>query len=102
MVQSIDYEKQFANAIATEARLDYMQNYIVPAFPLLSFTAEEAETLKDKLSQIRTLTNEMSARVMVGSMSAADFAKTVTEMEKVGLADVLRIYQAAYDRTMKK
>lgn len=102
MVQSIDYEKQFANAVATEARLDYMQNYIVPAFPLLSFTTEEAEILKDKLSQIRTLTNEMSARVMVGSMSAADFAKTVAEMEKVGLQDVLKIYQAAYDRIAKK
>ncbi|MBU0935407.1 MAG: extracellular solute-binding protein [Spirochaetes bacterium] len=102
MVQSIDYERQFANAIATEARLDYMQNYIVPAFPLLSFTAEEAETLKDKLSQIRTLTNEMSARVMVGAMSAADFANTVSEMQKVGLADVLKIYQTAYDRTIRK
>jgi putative aldouronate transport system substrate-binding protein len=102
MVQSIDYERQFANAIATEARLDYMQNYIVPAFPLLSFTPEEAEILKDKLSQIRTLTNEMSARVMVGSLSAADFSKTVAEMEKVGLNEVLKIYQAAYDRIAKK
>ena len=102
MVQSIDYEKQFANAIATEARLDYMQNYIVPAFPLVSFTPEEAETLKDKLSQIRTLTNEMSARVMVGAMQPADFAKTVAEMERVGLAEVLKIYQTAYDRSVKK
>jgi putative aldouronate transport system substrate-binding protein len=102
MVQSIDYERQFANAVATEARLDYMQNYIVPAFPLLSFNPEEAEILKDKLSQIRTLTNEMSARVMVGSMNAADFAKTVAEMEKVGLQDVLKIYQTAYERKVKK
>ncbi len=102
MVQSIEYEKQFANAVATAARLDYMQNYIVPEFPLLSFTSEEAEILKDKLSQIRTLTNEMSARVMVGAMPAADFANTVMEMQKVGLADVLKIYQAAYDRKTRK
>ena len=50
--QDIDYEKQFANAIATEARLDYMENYIVDEFPLLSFTPEEQMVINDKFSQI--------------------------------------------------
>jgi putative aldouronate transport system substrate-binding protein len=102
MVQSIEYEKQFANAVATAARLEYMQKYIVPEFPLLAFTPEESEVLKDKLSQVRTLASEMSARVMVGAMSAEDFAKTVADMNKAGLPEVLKIYQAAYDRRGKK
>lgn len=102
MIQSIDYEKQFANAIATEARLDYMNNYIVDEFPLLSFTPEESDFVKDKYSQIRSLTSEMTARIMVGVMSVADFDKTIEEMRKVGLDDLTKVYQAAYDRKKAK
>lgn len=102
MIQSIDYEKQFANAVATEARLDYMNNYIVEEFPLLSFTPEEAEVVKDKYTQIKALASEMSARIMVGAVQVADFDVTVAEMRKVGLEELTRIYQAAYDRKMKK
>jgi len=102
MIQSIEYEKQFANAAATAARLEYMDKYIVDEFPLLSFTAGEAEIIKDKYSQIRTLTTEMSARAMVGAIAPADFEKTVQEMKKVGLDDLVKIYQAAYDRKAAK
>jgi len=100
MVQSIEYEKQFANAVATAARLEYMNKYIVDEFPLLSFTPDETEIIKDKFSQILTLTSEMSARVMVGAMTVADYDKTVLEMKRIGLDEITKIYQAAYDRKM--
>jgi len=102
MIQSIDYEKQFANAQATAARLDYMKNYIVDKFPTLSFTPAETETIKEKYSQIQLLTTEMAARVMVGAMSVSDFDKVVLDMKKVGLEEVTKIYQAAYDRRSAK
>ena len=102
MIQSIDYESQFANAVATVARLDYMKNYIVDEFPVLSFTETENEVLKDKYSQIRTYASEMSARTMVGELKAEDFDKVAAEMRKMGLEEVTRIYQAAYERKMKR
>ena len=99
--QDIEYEKQFANAIATAARLDYMNNYIVDEFPLLSFTPEEQMVISDKFSQISLYSAEMSARAMVGAISPEDFAKTFAELNKMGLSEVTAIYQKAYDRKYK-
>jgi len=99
--QDIDYEKQFANAIATEARLDYMNNFIIDEFPLLSFTPEEQMIIDDKFSQISLYSAEMSARAMVGAITPSEFAKTFAELNKMGLAEVTAIYQKAYDRKFK-
>lgn len=96
--QDIEYEKQFANAIATEARIDYMDNYIVDEFPLLSFTEDEQMVIDDKFSQIKLYTAEMTARALVGAISPSEFKKTFDELNKMGLKDVTAIYQAAYDR----
>lgn len=98
MVQSIEYEAQFANAIATAARLDYMENYIADKFPTLSFTEAETEVLKDKYSQLRSYVLEMSARTIVGELKAADWTARVSEMKKMGLDEITAIYQAAFDR----
>lgn len=96
--QDIEYEKQFANAIATAARIDYMDNYIIDEFPVLSFTEEEQMIIDDKFSQIKLYTAEMSARALVGAISPSEFKKTFDELNKMGLNEVTRIYQAAYDR----
>ncbi len=96
--QDIEYEKQFANAIATAARIDYMDNYIIDEFPTLSFTEEEQMVINDKFSQIKLYTAEMTARALVGAISPADFEKTFAELDKMGLKEVTAIYQAAYDR----
>ncbi len=96
--QDIEYEKQFANAIATAARIDYMENYIVEEFPLISFTEEEKMVIDDKFSQIKLYTAEMSARALVGAVSPAEFGKTFAELKNMGLDEVTAIYQAAYDR----
>jgi putative aldouronate transport system substrate-binding protein len=99
--QDINYEMQFANAIATAARLDYMQNFIIEEFPALSFTERENEVLKDKYTHIKTFVSEMTARVMVGGMSIADWDAQVQKMKQMGLDEVTRIYQAAYNRKKK-
>jgi putative aldouronate transport system substrate-binding protein len=98
MRQSIDYEAQFANEIAFAARNDYMENYILEAFPTLTFTPEENETITDLFSQIRAYTLENTAKFMVGARPVSEFDDFVAELEDIGLAEVTEIYQAAYDR----
>jgi len=102
MVQDINYEKQFANKIAFAARKDYQDNYIIDAFPMLSFTEDETNVLKDKYSQIRSYVLENTAKFMVGARPLADFDKFVKELNDMGLKDVTAIYQKAYERKFKK
>ena len=101
--QSIDYESQFANAIGTAARLDYMNNYIIEEFPALTFTEAETEVLKDKYTHIKTFASEMAAKVMVGGIKVSEWeGKVISKMREMGLDEVTRIYQAAYDRKKSK
>ena len=98
MRQHLDYERQFANAIAFEARRDYMDNYIVEEFPVLNFTAEDRDTITDIESQIRSYVLENTSRMMVGARSVGEFPQFVQELEDLGLSRLTAIYQAAYDR----
>lgn len=99
--QDIEYEKQFANEIATEARIDYMDNYIIDEFPTLSFTEEERMIIDDKFSQIKLYTAEMSAKALVGGIKVSDYDKVFSKLDSMGLNEVKAIYQAAYDRKFK-
>lgn len=98
MRQHLDYERQFANAIAFEAREDYMQNYIVDEFPVLTFTTEDRDTITDLESQIRSYMLENTARMMVGARNVTEFDQFVQELNGIGLQQLTAIYQAAYDR----
>ncbi len=102
MVQDINYEKQFANKIAFAARKDYQDHYIIDAFPMLSFTEEETNVLKDKYSQIRSYVLENTAKFMVGARPVSQFDQFVKELNGMGLKEVTAIYQKAYDRKFGK
>ncbi len=102
MAQDTAYEAQFANAKGQAARDAYEANYIVPAFPVLTFTEPENEVLKDRFAQIQSYMREFTARSMVGEAPLSDFDKYVAELKRMGLDEVTRIYQAAYDRWKAK
>jgi len=99
--QDLEYEKQFANPIATAARIDYMENYIIEEFPTLSFTEEEQYVIDDKFSKMRSYVLETSGRAMVGAISPAGFSSAMSELDNMGLVEVTAIYQSAYNREMK-
>ncbi len=96
--QEIEYEKQFANAIATEARIDYMDNFIIEEFPTLSFTEDEQMIIDDKFSQIKLYTSEMTAKALVGGITPSQYKAVFSKLDSMGLTEVKAIYQAAYDR----
>ena len=69
--------------------------------PVLSFTKEENDVIKTKMTDINTLLTENRAKWINGEGSISslpDFAKQVKDM---GLPDVLKVHQAAYDRFLK-
>lgn len=99
--QEVEYEKQFANEIATAARIDYMDNYIVEEFPTLSFTEDEQMIIDDKFSQIKLYTSEMTAKALVGGIDPSEYDKVFSRLDSMGLNEVKAIYQAAYDRKFK-
>ena len=101
MVQHEDYEAQFANTIAFAARKDYQDNYIIEEFPVLNFTEAENVVIMDKFSQIRAYAAEMTARCMVGEFTPSEYTALFAEMNNMALAEVTKIYQAAYNRKMK-
>lgn len=71
------------------------------AFPkdLLRFTEDEQYVIQQKWSEIETYVYEMQAKFISGIVDIEtgwdDYVKT---LDKMGLQDVLKVFQAAYDR----
>ena len=77
------------------------EGHIGDAFPTLAFTNEEQGIINEKYTEIETYTNEMVDKFIMGVEPLDKFDDYVKQVENMGLADVLAVYQAAYDRYMK-
>lgn len=70
-------------------------------FPMafLKFTEDEQFVIDQYWSEIQTYITEMEAKFITGTEDIATGWDTyVKNLDKMGLADVLEVYQAAYDR----
>lgn len=66
---------------------------------LLKFTEDEQYVLDNKWSDIQTYYLKMNAEFITGVTDIeANWDAYLAELEKMGLKDVLAVYQAAYDR----
>ena len=74
--------------------------YMVPRFPetYLKFTSEESEVLANKLTEIKTYVDSMKASFITGTEPLSNWDKYVETVKQMGIDDVLKAYQAAYDR----
>ncbi|NBD24568.1 extracellular solute-binding protein [Paenibacillus glycinis] len=63
-----------------------------------SFTAEEAADKQTLESDIYGLVKQRTAEFVQGKASLGDFDKYVDQLKKMGLDDLQRIYQTAYER----
>lgn len=70
--------------------------------PALSFTAEENTVVADKLAGINTLFTEAANKVIIGKMSASEWKDVQAKMKNMGIDDVLKVYNDAYVRYLKK
>ena len=75
------------------------QSDIVVKKSLLKFTEDEQYVLDNKLAEIESYYKQMEAEFISGAADIeTKWAEYVATMDKMGIADVLKVYQAAYDR----
>ena len=102
LLQDARYERAFVSDEVNRIRDIYEQEgHIGDAFPTLAFSNEEQSILNEKYTEIETYMNEMIDKFIMGVEPLDNFDAYVEQVERMGLADVLAVYQAAYDRYMK-
>jgi putative aldouronate transport system substrate-binding protein len=71
---------------------------IINKLPMgLTFTAEESIRLRE-LGAIETYVNESAIQFITGQMSSEQWESYVARVNSLGASEIIRIYQAAYDR----
>lgn len=70
-------------------------NYLMPA---VSLTDEESETARSPLADIQTYVDENVAKFINGTRSLDEFDDFVTDIETMGLTDIIAVYQTALER----
>lgn len=98
--QDIRYENVLVGEKTIKYR-DEMTKYIKPAIPALAFTAEERNTLNSKFTEIQTYKEEMVDKLIMGKEPLDKFDDFVKKIEGMGMKDVLKIQQDAFDRYNK-
>lgn len=69
------------------------------AYWLLKFTEDEQYVLDNKLSEIKAYYQQMEAEFISGAADIeTEWDNYVATLDKMGIADVLKVYQDAYDR----
>ena len=102
LLQDARYERAFVSDEVNRIRDIYEQEgHIGDAFPTLAFTNEEQGIINEKYTEIETYMNEMVDKFIMGVEPLDNFDAYVAKIESMGLQDVLKVYQAAYDRYMK-
>jgi putative aldouronate transport system substrate-binding protein len=104
--QDFNYEAQWTNKIALSGEQEYQdKNYISPDYTLpgLSFTEDEQKRINELKPPIDTYVSETSQKwVMGGEDVTANFDNYVDQLKKKNIDELLKIYQAAYDRYASK
>jgi putative aldouronate transport system substrate-binding protein len=100
MVKDIRYENAFLSADA-KAAVKLYEPKIVDPFPTLNFTDEERQIINSKYTEIKTFKDEMLDRFITGNQPIEGFDDFVKKLQSMGIADVQKVYQAAYDRYLK-
>ncbi|WP_245855760.1 extracellular solute-binding protein [Paenibacillus rigui] len=83
---------------------DEVAKFVTDRFPkeYLSYTPEEREVINSKYTEISTFKDEMFDKFVYGAESLDKFDEFAAKINKMGLADVVKVQQAAYDRYMKR
>ena len=61
-------------------------------------TPEEADIVNKYLGDLSAASNELSIKLILGQKSLNDWDQHIEELRKFGLDEVLKVYQARYDR----
>lgn len=95
----IRYENEMGSESQNKLR-DTIAEHIIPNYPMHSFsyTEEEQKVMTNVYPQIETYFNEMVNKFIMGTESLDKFDEYVEKINQLGLEEVLKVQQAAYDR----
>ncbi len=67
-------------------------------YPTVVYTEEEIEVINDKISDIKSMTEEKVAHWLRDGGIETEWDQYLTDLDNMGLQDVIGAWQAAYDR----
>lgn len=70
--------------------------------PFLFPNDDEAAVISKKGADITTYASECLVKFVIGQKPLSEFDSYVEEMERMGVKDLVKVYQAMYDRYLKK
>ena len=82
-----------------EVRQKYENGIIQETYPLVDFTPDEKMVISEKQSQIQTYIDEKLDKFIMGNESLSTYDSFVSELKRMGIDELVDIYQQAYDRT---
>lgn len=102
-----DYSKYYYMEDRAQERCqdlnDFWFQYVdsTESFPAVVYTEEEIETINDKLSDIKALTEERASHWLRDGGIEEEWDQYLQDLDNMGLQDVIDCWQAAYDRYME-
>lgn len=98
--QDFAYEIQTYNDVAAKGVQMYVdEEYVRPAFPLLSFTEEEQKIYDEIHVNIETFMRETHQKWILGGESVEDgWDAYIERLDELGYQEFIGIHQSAYDR----
>lgn len=99
-----DYGKYYYMEDRAQERLDDLKDYWFQYvddfeyYPSVVYTEEEIDTINDKLSDIKSMTEEKMAGWLKNGGIEEGWDQYLADLDSMGLQDVLGAWQAAYDR----
>lgn len=98
---NMDYDRfasdmhPFSAAAAKQWSDDYDTSRLLPS---LSLTADELESINDKLVDINTYVSIQLDKLVNGQVSLATVPEIQAKLTSMGINDIIEVYQAAYER----
>jgi putative aldouronate transport system substrate-binding protein len=98
-----DFQSVVAPEARAQQRMDDIKKIFVPQmqkekYPNIFFTEDELETIERLKPETQTYTNSMRAKFLLNGVTDADWDQYVASLKKMGLDDLMKVYQDGYDR----
>lgn len=97
-VQKWESYSQSLSSYGKEAIETWSDVNVDRILPNITFTEEEKSEITQKMNQIKTYVDERIDCIILGQESVSDIQSVRERIKQMGMDDVLKIYQDAYDR----
>jgi putative aldouronate transport system substrate-binding protein len=98
MLQSIHYFNQYMAEEQKTAINIWKEAETSRTVPVLKYDAKEADTVQRQFNEIKNYNSEMFNKFITGKEPLDNFDKYLKTIENMGIADVIKAKQQAYDR----